>query len=291
MRVTDNATFDAMRRDVNNARTGVLKAQDQASSGLRVSKPSDDPLAAAAARRETSRKALADATKTATDKANTLLQGSDDALNDVYNGLTSVRDLALQMSSSTASDQDRSNAAIEVRSIRDQMVALGNTNVAGSYVFAGYKDKTKAYETDGTYSGDDSTVSVQSAPNLKIPASIPGSQVFGTGADSAFSQLDTLASALESNNLTAIKKSYDSLETNQNQVLAARSSVGGMINNVTIAGSIADRISTTAVKRVNDLVGLDEVTAATNLVQAKGALDKAITIAQQIPTSSLAGGK
>ena len=60
MRVSDNATFESIRRQVNSAHAGVLAAQDQASSGLRVSKPSDDPVAASAARR-----IITDAVKTA----------------------------------------------------------------------------------------------------------------------------------------------------------------------------------------------------------------------------------
>src|SRR5690349_10942988 len=94
MRVTDAATFELMKRRVGVASTAVQTAQEQASSGLRVAKPSDDPIAAAAARRETSRKALADAGKTATDQATSLLQGSDEALNDVFQALSRAHDLA-----------------------------------------------------------------------------------------------------------------------------------------------------------------------------------------------------
>ncbi|MDB4991097.1 MAG: flagellar hook-associated protein 3 [Myxococcaceae bacterium] len=291
MRVSDNATFESIRRQVNSAHQGVLTAQGQASSGLRVAKPSDDPVAAAAARRETSRKALADASKSATDTASTLLQGSDDALNDVYNGLTSVRDLALQGSSSTMSAQDRSAAAIQVRSIREQMVALGNTNVAGRYVFAGFSDKAPAYASDGTFTGDGSTKQVQASPGLRVPASIPGTAIFGTGSTTIFQQLDKLSAALDANDTDAIKASYDALDQNQSRVLDARSQLGSMMNNVTVAGSVAERVSATAQIQVTHLVGMDDVAAATNLMQAKSTLDKAITIAQQIPTSSLAGGK
>src|ERR671933_347012 len=52
MRVTDSAAFAAIRKQVTRARAEFATAQEQASSGLRVQKPSDDPVAAAAARRE-----------------------------------------------------------------------------------------------------------------------------------------------------------------------------------------------------------------------------------------------
>jgi len=291
MRVSDNSTFDAMRRQLSSAQSNVMTAQNQASSGLKVSKPSDDPVAAAAARRETSRKSLADAAKAATDKATTSLQGTDDALNDAYNQLSSVRDLALQASSSTMSAADRSAAAVQVRSIKDELVALGNTNVAGSYVFGGYADGKQPYATDGTFVGDSNTKAIQSAPGLRVPASIAGPAVFGSGSDGVFAKLDQLASALDNNDPDAIKASYDALSTNSDQVLNARAAVGSMMDNVTVAASIADRVSTTAQDQVTALTGIDEVTSATNLVQAQSALSSAVAIAQQLPNNSLVGGK
>ncbi|MDB4973018.1 MAG: flagellar hook-associated protein FlgL [Myxococcaceae bacterium] len=291
MRVSDNATFNSIRRQVNDARAGVLKAQSQASSGLRVAKPSDDPVAAAAARRETSRKALSDAGKAATEAASTQLQGSDEALNDVYTGLTSARDIAMQGSSSTMGAQDRSNAAIEVRKIREQMVALANTSVDGKFVFAGYNDKTPAYDANGTYLGDSSVKQVEALPGLRIATSVTGTTVFGEGDDSAFAALDKLATALDANDMDAVKATYTKLVSSQDKALNARSQVGALMNSVTVAGAVAERSSTNAQLQVNSLVALDEITAASNLVQAKGTLDKAITIAQNIPTNSLVGGK
>jgi flagellar hook-associated protein 3 FlgL len=293
MRITDTATFDRIKNDVLKARDAVNVAQGQASSGLRVSKPSDDPAAASAARRETSRKALADAGKAAADSATTVLQSADDALNDVYEGLSGVRDLATQNASSTVSAEDRRAAASQVRSIRDQMVALGNTNVAGSYVFAGYKDKTPAYNTDGTYAGDNSSKEVQARPGLKVGTSIPGSRIFGDeGADdNMFSTLDQLATALDNNDQDAVKNMLTSLDKNQERVISARSQVGSMMNTVTVASSVAERNGFNAQVEYTRLVGIDAVSSTTNLLQAKNALDSALTIAQQIPTSGLLGGK
>ena len=60
MRVTDRQAFDAMNRQITDARTRTMKAQEQATSGLKVARPSDDPVAAAAARRESARKVYAE---------------------------------------------------------------------------------------------------------------------------------------------------------------------------------------------------------------------------------------
>ena len=141
MRVTDSSSFNGVQKSLLRARKDVAIAQEQAGSGMRVSKPSDDPVAAAAARRENSRKALADSGVKNTELAQMQLEGADQALGDVFEGLTRARELAVEQASDTAGPESRRAAAIEVRKIREQMVALGNTNVAGRYVFAGFRDQ------------------------------------------------------------------------------------------------------------------------------------------------------
>lgn len=294
MRVTDAATFELMKRRVGAASTSVQTAQEQASSGMRVNKPSDDPVAAAAARRETSRKALADAGKTATDQATSLLQGSDDALNGMFQALGRARDLASSSVSSTVGPQDRIGAAIEVRSIRDQMIALANTNVAGRYVFGGRSDQKAPYQSDGTFVGDGETKQVQVLPGLKVNTSISGKAIFAgdeSGAGDLFKTLDDLAKALDANDTSGIGASLGAIDSNQSLVTNGRSQIGAMMSNVTVAASVAERSGTSAQIEFNRLVAIDEVTAATNLVQAKTVLQSAIAIAQQMPIGGLNGGK
>jgi flagellar hook-associated protein 3 FlgL len=289
MRISDSAVFDNVKRQVNKAREGVLTAQEQASTGMRVNKPSDDPVAAAQARREASRKALADAGKSATEQAQGQLEATDSALNDVFEALTSARSLAVQGASSTMGPENRTAAANEVRKIREQMVALGNTNINGRYVFAGYRDQSPAFDPSGAFVGDTATKEVQALPGLKVAASISGQAVFGSNtSDDLLGSLDALASALESNDIDAVQATIKGLNINQERVLNVRSQVGAMIDSVQVANSIADQQSYRSQLEIGRLVQVDEITAATNFIQAKGALDAALTIAQQIPVGGLA---
>jgi flagellar hook-associated protein 3 FlgL len=292
MRVTDASAYTAIRKQIMHAREQVTIAQERAGTGLRVQKPSDDPVAAAAARRETSRKALADAGLKTTEHASMQLQGSDEALDDVFEALTGARQIAIEGSSSSMSDENRRAAAGEVRKIREQMVALGNTNVAGRYVFAGFRDQEPAFETDGTFVGDASTREVQAMPGLRVAASISGAAVFGTDTDSSvFKTLDDLAAALESNDRDAVNSTLTAFGLHEERVIGARSQIGSMMGGVQVAQSIADRHSYRAELELARLTQADEITSITDLLQAKSTLEKALSVAQQIPVGSLAGGK
>ena len=291
MRVTDASAYESMRSSVMKARVEATKAQDAASTGLRVRKPSDDPYAAAAARRETSRRVLAEGGVRNTEVASMLLTGTDAAIDDVYTGLTEARALAVEGSTTGVSDENRRALAVQVRKIREQMVTSGNANVGGKYVFAGYRDNVPPFEQNGTFVGDEFAPDIQVMPNLRLATSVNGGAVFGEGADSLFTTLDNLANALETGDSATVRSSLDIIDTNQERVLKARSQVGGMMNNVETVRAVADRHATRATSEVSRLIEADPFAAATDLLRARSALESAIAVAQQIPVGGLAGGR
>jgi flagellar hook-associated protein 3 FlgL len=292
MRVTDASVFESIRRQVMRARKDVAVAQEQAGTGLRVQKPSDDPVAAAAARRESSRKALAEAGMKSADHAQMQLEGADESLSDVFEGLTRAHELAVEAATTTLSDENRRASASEVRKIREQMVALGNTNVAGRYVFGGFRDQESPFQADGTFVGDTTTKEMQAMPGLKVAASISGSTVFGSAdeADNVFATLDSLVEALENNDPEAVRGTLTGLQRNEERVLSARTQVGALLDGVEMARSVADRHAYRAELEIGRLVEVDEISAVTDLLRAKSALESALTVAQQIPVGTLAGG-
>ncbi|HEX5656802.1 MAG TPA: flagellar hook-associated protein FlgL [Polyangiales bacterium] len=284
MRVSDNAKFASVTKNVQKAQSDFVSAQQKAGSGLRVAKPSDDPVAAAQARREASRKALGAAGISAADAATDQLSGADQALDDVYSGLDRARELALQGASDTMSKENRSDLAQEMRKIRDQMVSLGNSKVGDKYVFAGYRDQTAPFEQSGTFVGDGNIKEVQPVPGMRVAASISGASVFGSGApNDTFSTLDSLIAGLESNDPEAIRGQLDHLQASQDRVVKSRSVVGSLMDSVELGRNVADQQQARATSQIASLTEVDAVQSALNLMQAKSALEAAITVAGQIP--------
>jgi flagellar hook-associated protein 3 FlgL len=132
---------------------------------------------------------------------------------------------------------------------------------------------------------------VQALPGLKVAASIDGATVFGSGtSDDVFAALDQLAQSLESNDVNAIRGTLDGLERSSSRIIDARSQVGALLDGVEMARTVADNHSFRAQQEVGRLTEVDEITAATNFLKAKSALEAALTVAQQIPTGGLVGG-
>lgn len=289
MRVSDSHIFQAMQQNLGRARTRVAEAQARASSGLRVDKPSDDPVAAAAARRERSKQALAEAGIKAAELASSQLTGADHALGEMFDSLMRVKELALAAASDTGDALTRRAAAEEVQRIREQLVALGNTEVAGSYVFGGYRDGAPPFEASGLFAGDTNVREIEVLPGVRVSASAPAAQAFGMeGGVDLFATLDGIVSALEANDPDGVRASLGALDAGQAQVLDARARTGAMLNSLDVARAVADRHAYTSQIETARLVEIDEVSALTDLVKAKSALELALATAQQLPVGGLA---
>lgn len=288
MRVADASVFGALNKSINRARAQVARAQEQAGTGVRVAKPSDDPVAFASARREHAKRALADAGLRGADLATTHLNGADEALSMVGEGISRAKELALAGASSTLGPEQRRNLAEEVIKIREQMVTLGNTQVAGSYLFGGYRDEQAPFEASGQFVGDTTTKELSTYPGLRVSASISGEEAFGVaGSDDVFSALDALVDALENDDATAVRNSLTSLDVSERRLVSARSHLGSMLDGVEMARSVADRYSFSAQVEAARLTEADQMMAVTDLLKAKNSLEAALATAQGMPTGGL----
>lgn len=288
MRVSDASIYGSLNKTLNRSKTELANAQARASSGLAVAKPSDDPVAFAAARREHAKKTLADAGLKGADLALTQLNGADEALGIATDGIARAKELALAGASDTMGPDQRKGLAEEIRKIREQMVTLGNTQVAGSFVFAGYIDDKPPYADTGAFTGDTTTKEVSPFPGMKVSGSVSGVDAFGTpGPGDVFDTLDALATALESDDVAGLRSVLPKIDDAEKRILSARSRIGAVSDGVETARSVADRYSYSAEVEAGRLTEVDEISAVSDLLKAKSAMDAALATANAIPTGGL----
>ena len=288
MRVSDAAVYNSMKKRLTKAHAEVNRTQEQIASGLRVQKPSDDPVAAAAARRQQSKKALSESGMKTADLASSHLMAADEALAAAFDGLLSAREIALQASSSTLGAEQRADLAHQVRAIREQMVAYGNAEAAGTYVFAGHRAGEPPFTAAGAFVGDESLREVQVYPNLRVATSISGAAVFGTAApDGIFATLEALEAGLTSNDQVAIRATLGDFSTNEGRFLSARAQVGAMMDSVQAAHSVADRYANAATLESARLTEADQISAIADMMKARTSFEAAVAVAQQIQVAGL----
>lgn len=112
--------------------------QDQLGTGLRVSRPGDDPLAAAQAELARSRLARLSQDQRATSLAGSLLATAEGALGQGVNLLQGAREALVAAGNGSYSAAERQALALQLRATREQLLDLANSDDGtGGRVFAG----------------------------------------------------------------------------------------------------------------------------------------------------------
>ncbi|HKP62478.1 MAG TPA: flagellar hook-associated protein FlgL [Polyangiales bacterium] len=289
MRVADSTFYANMKANLGVRRDALAKAQEQALSGMRVTKPSDDPLAFTGARKQTSEQARAASYERATNQAVPSLEVSDSTLADVENVMRRIRDMTIQGANDTLNGNDRAQMVSELDGLKQQLVTLANAKTGDRFIFGGYKDNAPPYDPAGVYSGATETQSVEVARNVMLPVGITGDRIFGdaNGGTDIFQTITDLQTALTSGVADDISGMLDPLDVSLEQVRVARSELGHHLNAADISLGMAQRQQDEAVSARSKLVEIDAVDAYSELMRAQSALSAAIEIAAQLPPPGL----
>jgi flagellar hook-associated protein 3 FlgL len=250
MRITNPMLSGTVLTNLNNDLQWLQKAQNQMSSGLAVSKPSDDPVAAGRILTLQSTLAAQQRYSGNLGDAAGFLNASDTALSDISSALNRVRELMLQGATGTMNDEDRVAAGDEVDQLIDQLVEIGNSMSGSQYIFGGYKTTQPPLTRSGdivTYNGDDGQINYEVAQGVRMTVNIDGSSLFqqvtpastDEGNTDLFNTLAEIKNDLLNN--TNISDLGGSLLTKLDQlgdhVSAEQSVVGARANRVNIAKS------------------------------------------------------
>jgi flagellar hook-associated protein 3 FlgL len=171
----------------------LLKLQEQASTGSRVNRPSDDPSSAYRILQldsDVSRLSnYSDNTGTVVD----LLDMSSTAIQNTMDNFAQARTLATQITTGTMNEAQRKVLGQSIDDILEQVVSTANTKHLNNYLFGGSDSDTVPFAvtrdnngkiTAVKYQGSDSARQVEIAPGVAAPASLVGSKVFSSDTPS-----------------------------------------------------------------------------------------------------------
>src|SRR5690606_35596439 len=134
------------------------------------------------------------------------LTSEENILQQITDILSRVKELATGQGSANSTASTRASAAVEIRALREQVISLGNTNIGGEYLLAGFESRTPPFQADGTYVGG--AVARQSAIG---PALHTGQQVL---IDTDILQtLTDLEAAMLADNPEAIRAEIASVDS------------------------------------------------------------------------------
>ena len=283
MRVTDKMIFQNAAANAAKSRDRAQTAMEQVSTGMRVVHPGDDPTVAAMMVRGQQTVDRMNAISQNASRAGDEANAADSALQSLSDVLARARELAVQMGNDSYSATDRAGAATEIDGLVQQAVTLMNTNVNGRYIFGGNKDQTAPFDTAGNYNGDTAVRQVEVAPGVLEDSSVRADVAVkgaGGGVD-LFATLQSLSTAMRSNNGNAIRGSLSDLTTSTIQVTSTLAQVGAMGDAFATAQTLAKSTSDATTKNVANQSEADVIESSSQLALANSALNATLTAAAQ----------
>ncbi len=173
MRVTNSMMISDMLWYANKNLEGMNRYQNQLSSGKRVEKPSDDPVAVTSILKYKTDISTAKQYQDNVGEALSWLQVSESSLDDVKEVLQRVRELSIQAANSaTNTVEDTQKTASEIEQLKNELITLGNSTYAGKYIFSGFNTDKPLFNEDGTYNIDFTSQRVNEQKEIQLEVSV-----------------------------------------------------------------------------------------------------------------------
>ncbi|MCO4758790.1 MAG: flagellar hook-associated protein FlgL [Oceanospirillaceae bacterium] len=189
MRISTRQTFLNSVSNMQNSQSKLADLQNQLSTGKKLNKPSDDPVAAAQVVKLNRELAQTEKFQDNIDVTQRRLELEETVLDNLNNATIRIRELTIQAGNGSLGDADRKTIATEIRGLVEYSAGLMNTQDAqGEYLFAGSRGFDQPYVLGpaGSYSyaGDDGQRLIQVAPELFVPSSDSGEYLFEAASES-----------------------------------------------------------------------------------------------------------
>ncbi|WP_034456175.1 flagellar hook-associated protein FlgL [Buttiauxella noackiae] len=300
MRISTAMMYQQNMRGITNSQSEWLRYGEQMSTGKRVTKPSDDPIAASQAVVLSQAQAQNSQYALARTFATQKISLEENVLGQVTTAIQSAQEKIVYAGNGTLSDDDRASLATDLEGIRNQILNLANsTDGNGRYIFAGYKtDSAPFSDVAGkiTYGGGDTAVVQSVDASRTMTVGHLGSEIFesltsnavpepgaGTSEKSLFNMLDsaiaTLRTPTEGLDETqkadldaAIDKTNRGLKNSLNNVLTVRAELGTQLNELDKLDELGSDRALGQAQQMSDLVDVDWNSAISSYVMQQAAL-------------------
>ena len=277
----------------------MSKLQDQITSGSKITRPSDDPVIAVKGmgyRRDLGK--VEQFTRNM-NEVNSWLDTSNESLDQVNTALARVKELIVQAANDTNSSDERLKINTEIEQIRQQLQDIGNTQVAGSYIFSGTKTDSPLFSngvinTAPTVNGEE--VKIEISSGIQLTVNTNGTEVFTMIDDFMKKTSDLLNSGATGAEITnALGASIPDggaatipgLEAASSKVLEKLADIGARQNRVeTMENRLASQM-VNVTKQLSDNEDVDYAETITEMVTSQSIHQAALSVGAKIIQQTL----
>jgi flagellar hook-associated protein 3 FlgL len=232
-RVTNQGLMMTAQRNLQQSLSQLSQSQNTAGTLKRIDQPSDDPSGTADSLRIRAEQASVAQYARNLNDGNAWLSVADTALSKTNSLLQKVRELTVQGANDGAlSPVQKEAIAVELETLRADLMTTANTEYLGRNVFAGNSTAGKAFtDLDAvppalpyTSTGTGSAVERRIGTNTSIRVDADGAAVFGQGDASVFKLVDNIIADLRSGVNIGVR--LDEIDTRSSAILGQWGTVG-----------------------------------------------------------------
>ena len=302
MSISTSLLFDRATERMSALQNRLSTTQAQLTESKQVLNPSDAPDQAAAVQRLRGEIDRQDAHTKILDVATARFQSEEVALTSATDLLTRLKELSIQAANDTLGPADRKSVAVEMKSLRQQLLDLSNSkDDSGNFLFSGTRVQSQAFveQADGSvqYMGDQSQTRIPAGVERTVAYTRSGTDVFSppqrtlangsTASVGFFQAIDDLVKAVETSDTKNIQRGLGEVSQMHNSLTMALAKSG---SDQSVVQSQKDMLSETTLRlksTLSDVEDLDYTTAVTRMNKEMMALQAAMSSFSKISGMSL----
>jgi flagellar hook-associated protein 3 FlgL len=291
--------------------------QLQVSSGKNIHRPSDDPVGF-------NRLLEIDSARNADERytrnigdAKAELDMADGAIKSVVDLINRAKEITLQAAQDTTNQDNRNAIALEITNIVDQLIQVGNTQIAGKFIFGGMNTtgivppavtsapifartgaNTVTYSGTGTATNPTFQRRVEIAEGITIPVNVNGLSVFGevqpngapppaTTGSGIIRTLTELVNNLQAGTTTDIQARLDDIDSDLTNVLNIQASIGAVSSQLELTANRMEDRKLAFEEQFANIQGVDVAKALSDLNFQQTAYQASLGVAARVLQTSL----
>ncbi len=299
VRVTQRLLVNRVLSNLNQQSRRISNLQEQLSTGLRVNRPSDDPLAVRRAVNAQSEIGKNEQFLSNITSIGPQLRETETAVQSSVQIVQRMNELTLQASNGTNTQAQRDQLATEVNELLEDLLTQGNRTSNGRYVFGGSRtlsepmlaSRNPAGEISSVfYAGDVEQIDVEISEGLTVASNQPGLQTFfsiNAQTVDIYQTLIDIRDAMRTSDFAAMSNGLGELETAQEQLSVVLSRVGAVQNRLERAETTLTSVNLQLEETVSDNIDADFAEVALNLNAQTNAFQAALNAGARVIQSSL----
>lgn len=279
MRISTSYQYDRYARNIQEAQSRYLEAQERVSTGKRITTMSDDPYGASIIINARRLHAGVEQYSVNLRSAKDYFGLSENALASMATLVQRAYDLTLSAANSTATQGARDTMAKEISDIQSRLVQLGNTQgLSGQYIFGGQVSNSKPFNATPptlVYTGDQNSIIVETGPNETIAVNTN----LGSTLTTLYSRLEQAKIRMIAGDISGLSGiSLQDLKSSMDLVRQERAATGVGLQRVQSLDENNTRRKDDLLKQISDVEDVDITEAILQMKATENAYQAALQV-------------